>query len=165
MAWTAPRTWVAGETVTAALLNTHLRDNLKAIGDAWTSYTPVWTAATTNPVLGNGTMGGAWMQAGKLTLFRINITAGSTTTFGTGGMRLTLPATPTSNLWSFNLLLRDASVPARWSGVCVWSSSGYVELQVPATTAGNQDRSVTNTVPFTFANTDEIFVSGTYQAA
>jgi hypothetical protein len=28
MAWTAPRTWVTGETVTAALMNTHVRDNL-----------------------------------------------------------------------------------------------------------------------------------------
>lgn len=28
MAWTAPRTWVTGEVVTAAQLNTHLRDNL-----------------------------------------------------------------------------------------------------------------------------------------
>jgi hypothetical protein len=28
MAWTAPRTWVTGETVTAALMNAHLRDNL-----------------------------------------------------------------------------------------------------------------------------------------
>ncbi len=28
MAWTAPRTWVTGEQVTAALLNTHLKDNM-----------------------------------------------------------------------------------------------------------------------------------------
>jgi hypothetical protein len=28
MAWTAPRTWTTGELVTAAFLNTHLRDNL-----------------------------------------------------------------------------------------------------------------------------------------
>lgn len=27
MAWTTPRTWVAAEVVTAALLNTHIRDN------------------------------------------------------------------------------------------------------------------------------------------
>lgn len=27
--WTAPRTWTAGEIVTAALLNQHLRDNLE----------------------------------------------------------------------------------------------------------------------------------------
>lgn len=31
MAWTDPRTWVAGEFVTASLLNTHLRDNLNAL--------------------------------------------------------------------------------------------------------------------------------------
>lgn len=31
MAWTSPRTWVAGETVTAAIMNTHVRDNLTAL--------------------------------------------------------------------------------------------------------------------------------------
>ena len=29
MAWTAPRTWVTGEVVTAALMNTHVRDDLR----------------------------------------------------------------------------------------------------------------------------------------
>ncbi len=29
MAWTTPRTWVTGETVTAALMNTHIRDNFR----------------------------------------------------------------------------------------------------------------------------------------
>lgn len=28
MAWTVPRTWVAGELVTAAMMNTHIRDNM-----------------------------------------------------------------------------------------------------------------------------------------
>ncbi len=28
MSWTAPRTWVTAETVTAAIMNTHVRDNL-----------------------------------------------------------------------------------------------------------------------------------------
>jgi hypothetical protein len=31
MAWTTPRTWNPGETVTANLLNTHLRDNLNTL--------------------------------------------------------------------------------------------------------------------------------------
>jgi len=31
MAWTAPRTWVSGEVMTSALLNTHVRDNLLAL--------------------------------------------------------------------------------------------------------------------------------------
>ncbi len=36
MAYTQARTWVAGETVTAALLNTHLRDNLQSRPEAST---------------------------------------------------------------------------------------------------------------------------------
>lgn len=31
MAWTIPRTWNPGETVTAALMNAHVRDNLNAL--------------------------------------------------------------------------------------------------------------------------------------
>lgn len=31
MSWTAPRSWVVGEVLTAALLNTHLRDNLLVV--------------------------------------------------------------------------------------------------------------------------------------
>jgi hypothetical protein len=31
MAWTTPKTWSAGETLTAANFNTHIRDNLNAI--------------------------------------------------------------------------------------------------------------------------------------
>jgi hypothetical protein len=31
MAWTTPRTWTAGEVVTAAMMNTHIRDNLNVL--------------------------------------------------------------------------------------------------------------------------------------
>lgn len=31
MPWTAPRTWVTGEVVTAAIMNSHVRDNLLAL--------------------------------------------------------------------------------------------------------------------------------------
>ena len=33
MAWTTPKTWSAGETLTAANFNTHIRDNLLAINN------------------------------------------------------------------------------------------------------------------------------------
>lgn len=32
MSWTTPRTWVAGEIETAAIFNTHVRDNLSYLG-------------------------------------------------------------------------------------------------------------------------------------
>lgn len=31
MVWTAPRTWIAGEVPTAAIMNLHIRDNLRAL--------------------------------------------------------------------------------------------------------------------------------------
>lgn len=34
MAWTAPRTWTTGELVTAAIMNTHIRDNLNVLNPA-----------------------------------------------------------------------------------------------------------------------------------
>lgn len=64
MAWTAPRTWVAGETVTAALLNTHVRDDLNALtvgevttvtsGVGPTSGTTQLILATSAEITGNG---------------------------------------------------------------------------------------------------------------
>lgn len=48
MSWVTPRTWAAGEIVTAALLNAQLRDNLTYVmgGQTWTSLTLVnsWVA-------------------------------------------------------------------------------------------------------------------------
>lgn len=53
MAWTAPRPWVAGELVTASLLNTHLQDNLLAIDLLLALETGTFTDG--GVLLGNGT--------------------------------------------------------------------------------------------------------------
>lgn len=46
MAWTDPRTWVAGEVVTAALGNTHWRDNFRYLyTDISGSYARVYNSA------------------------------------------------------------------------------------------------------------------------
>lgn len=41
MAWTAPRTWVTGETVTAAMMNTDVRDNMLIVGARTLGYAQV----------------------------------------------------------------------------------------------------------------------------
>lgn len=65
MAWTTPRTWVTSELVTAALMNTHLRDNLNflttntpnlAVASITQTASP-YTAASAIVILGN-TSGG-----------------------------------------------------------------------------------------------------------
>lgn len=47
MAWTAPRTWVTSEVVTASVMNTHVRDNFLETGPAvHTSSTPGFIIGT-----------------------------------------------------------------------------------------------------------------------
>ncbi len=53
MAWTTPRTWTSYELVTAALMNTHVRDNLKHFQD--TRYIPI---PLSTAYYDSGTMGG-----------------------------------------------------------------------------------------------------------
>ena len=58
MAWTAPRTWVAAELVTAAQLNAHVRDNQLFLKDyAWPIGSIYISTVSTNPntLIGFGT--------------------------------------------------------------------------------------------------------------
>lgn len=87
MVWTAPRTWVAGETVTAAIMNTHVRDNLKALSDPRTAFTP----ALTNITIGNGTLSCDYISIDKLLIARYRFLAGTTTTYAAGNLGFALP--------------------------------------------------------------------------
>jgi len=87
MAWTTPRTWVAAEVPTAAILNTHIRDNLAATeaGVATTAGDLVYaSAANTLARLAKGTSGmflrvagglPAWATSGSsLSVSRVTLT-------------------------------------------------------------------------------------------
>lgn len=76
--------WTAGQRITAQRLN-------DMVG-AWTSYTPTWTADTTNPSLGNGTLEGRYAKIGGGYAFAIRLQFGSTTTAGSGNYHFALPA-------------------------------------------------------------------------
>lgn len=58
---------------------------------AWNTYTPAWTADTTAPAIGNGTLTGKYAVVGKVCHFTALVTFGSTTTFGSGSYYLGLP--------------------------------------------------------------------------
>lgn len=159
MAWTSPRTWLAGEKPAASVYNQHIRDNLKAIGDPWTSYSVAWTAGTSNPAIGNGTLTGAYMQAGKLTMLRIRIVMGSTTTFGSGEYRFSYPFTAanTNNPGGGGYVFRAST----------WSSLNIVGRDVNVFRVVN---TATNAImasnsPVVFAANDEIHLGLTYESA
>ena len=67
------------------------RENLIGFAGTWQSYTVSWTAATTNPSIGNGTLAGRYVQIGKTVIGVIKLVMGSTTTYGSGAWSFSLP--------------------------------------------------------------------------
>lgn len=161
-----PRTWVTGEVVSAAQMNAEIRDAVTGVQAAWTAYTPTWTAATTNPVLGNGSIDAATQRIGKNLLLAISLTMGSTTTYGSGQWRLTLPVAPKSRRWVFNLETYDASAALGVGGRAVWNNTlSVLELWIPGTTAGGYDRAIIAGAPFVYNNGDVLTIDGVCELA
>lgn len=58
---------------------------------AWGTYTPVWSATTTNPALGNGKIAGSYTKVGSSCHVVVMLTIGSTTNKGSGIYKFSLP--------------------------------------------------------------------------
>lgn len=168
--------WKAGEDITAA--------RLAAITPIWASWTPTWTTSTgaNTPSFGNATITASYCQTGDLVAFRLEITFGSSTSFGGGGAadnwRFALPVTAsaTAAITGYGEAQDSATggspsslrVPLRpritttttleleTSGAATGFAGGYA-----ATSVGLIDA----VTPFTWASTDAIRVFGQYQAA
>ena len=101
MGWTAPRTWIAGELVTAAMMNTHVRDNLSYLSS---SYLP----------LAGGTM------TGDLTL-----------TNATSGPYVLMTNTNAGGDGSAYYCLKYSASPADNDNIGNWSCIGYNDKVAP----------------------------------
>ena len=157
MAWSTPPTFVSGTPLPAADLNT-LSGDLAVLGGAWAAFTPTWTASTTNPTLGNGTLVGRYMQAGKLVFFTIDLTIGSGTLLGSGQYLFTLPATAVRGAeLAISATLTMKQGTNRNSGGAILVNTGTVRL-MQATGA------VTPSSPFAWASGDVISLAGQYEA-
>lgn len=157
-----PRTWVSGETVTAAEMNTEIRDPWTGIQAAWTAFTPTLGAASVNPT-GTIYTGSGYVQVGKWVTFRTQITLGAGT--GTGAYAITLPVTPKAGLQQvIHGVIADTGT-GWYDAKLITTGSSIATLLCESNTAGNPLRSVTPTVPMTFAAGDIIIIEGTYEAA
>lgn len=156
MSWTNPRTWVAAETVTADEMNTHVRDNFKAIGDAWTAYTPTYSGIT----IGNATVTAKYSQAGKKVSGYVKIVFGSTSSFS-GGFTVSLPTTAATPFVSIgSAVLFDDSASANYAAIVVPQTGGTAV----AFTEGGGAGAISDSVPFTWAQDDILGFSFTYEA-
>lgn len=161
----APRTWVVGEVVTGALMNQEIRDQFASMFAVWSSYTPAWTAASTNPVLNNGALVGRYIKIGRTVTAAIILTMGSTTTYGSGAQELSLPFTAAAAIVSY-------LGTARFTGASTWLGQTYVilgsstmQVTFPASASATTGASMSASAPETQSNGDILRASITYQSA
>ena len=132
-----------------------------AIGP-WTAYTPIWTGASTNPVIGNGTITGYWRRIGDSIEIMIELLPGSSTTFGSGawgfslppGLTIDLTKTTSSNILgamqvnpgalTYVLEVRVGSVA---NTLGAYTSSGWLSSMVPATWGTASSLDLRATIP------------------
>lgn len=123
--------------------------------ETWQSYTPAWTAASVNPVIGNGTLSGKYRRVGDSMEINIYLQAGSTTTFGTGVYAWSIPSNFTINTSALNTAAGDNLGNALAYG----STSVIAGVVIPKTTttvrafgSASSTSDWSPTIPFTFAN-------------
>lgn len=122
------------------------------------SYTPTWTSSGTAPSLGNGSIIGSYDRNGKDIHAYGQIGIGSTTTFGTGIYRFSLPFTNLGGTHiGTSLILKSGT--NYYTGVCV-TDTGQNYVEITTNLASTQ---VQQGVPVTFATGDVIRWDITYR--
>lgn len=156
-----PYPWDANDILTAADLNAAIGTGIVSTGlGAWTAYTPAWASSGTQPAIGNGSLSGAYFKVGRLVHWRIQMTVGSTSTFGTGTYTWTFPS-PVCNLpgaLGGQMTIFDASAPARFNRHVINLTGTTFSAMTEAAAQ------VAATVPMTWANGDSLQATGWYES-
>ena len=131
MAWTTPRTWTAGELVSASIMNTHVRDNLDALAaplvtrtfnaaNFFGSLSMTWTVASAQV--------DAWAIHGSILTyaFYISGTVGGTLN---PALAITIPGSRTAQVASiaFPILTNDGTTQ-QWGSANIDSTSNVLTI-------------------------------------
>jgi len=124
------------------------------------AYNPSWTASVSNPVIGNGVLLGESTRSGGKASVLISLVIGSTTTFGSGRWRFSLPITPeteTGETQAFPVFLTDLSGMPAVGFALIVSGQAYFEIALP----GSLDY-IDGALPWIWAAGDALKMSFTY---
>lgn len=138
---------------------------------AWTTYTPTFTGATTDPVIGDGTIEGRYMNLGATIVGEIRIVAGVTGfDRGSGSYRVGLPAA--ANAENFQpvgtVVMRDEGAGTVFFGTAIFTGGVDTSVQLYMHTQVSQfDQGVaaTDTTPFLFSANDKILIHFQYESS
>lgn len=157
------KTIAAGSNTITGIANSNLTTTAGDLGGVWTSWTPTFT----NFTAGSATIVAKYTQIGKTVHFRLGITL-SGSTMGTEP-RCTLPVPMNTEYpyvsWNPNLAtgsLLDSGTSHRTAIGRIFDQD---ELQLRYDNGSGATQAITSTAPWTWANNDQLFYVGTYEAA
>ena len=136
----------------------------------WTAYTPTFTGTISNPVIGNGSVSGRYMNVGATIFGEIRIIAG-TAGFarGSGIYRIGLP-TPgiVENFQPVGqVVMRDEGPGVNYFGTAIFNNNltDRIELYMHSQSATfDEGVAVTESTPFLFSGNDKILIQFTYES-
>jgi hypothetical protein len=128
--------------------------------EGWQSYTPTWGGIT----IGSGASTGAYVRRGGNCLFVARLVLSSTTMTGPLTVNPPINAGSAADLDVCKVVFSDTSATAASVGHAAGASTSSISLWA-INSAGTYltTAAITTTIPFTWANTDIVFVHGEYR--
>jgi hypothetical protein len=136
----------------------------------WTIYTPVLTASTTNPVIGNGSITGRYVNIGATIIGEIRVIAGTVGfSRGLGAYSISLPTTAVFENFQpvGQVVVRDEGPGLNYFGTAIFTGgfNDRVQLFMHSQTATfDEGIAVTDSLPFVFSANDKILIQLTYES-
>jgi len=147
-----------GDFINRAFWKTEVSDRWSELYSPWTYYAPAWSASTTAPTLGNGTLVGAYLVAGKTVYLRMRLQIGSGTSPGSGAWSFSLPADAApAFIQTMQGFCASADGTARWPMSAFLTTANGVERM------GVSNNIVGASVPFSWAAGDQLVLTGAYE--
>lgn len=129
---------------------------------AWTAYTPTWTDLT----IGNGTQTCRYIRLGQTVHLTLRVSFGSTTTLTANNATLTLPVPAvTDPIGQGTCRGYDQSAGGYTSGVALIASATTAVFLLPSLSTNANLSWVRATWPWTWAASDGLWATLTYEAA
>jgi hypothetical protein len=138
--------------------------------EPWTTYTPALTGSVTNPVIGNGSITGRYMNVGATIFGEIRIIAGTTGfSRGSGTYRVSLPAAGVFENFQpvGQVVMRDEGPGINYFGTAIFNNNvgDVIELYMHSQVAQfDEGVAVTESTPFLFSANDKILIQITYES-
>ena len=150
---------------TAAQAAVDIATALQFMSGAWTSYTPIWTAVTTNPSLGNGTLNGRYVRSGRTITGYVNLVAGSTTTYGSGDYAFSIPVAASASMLT-SIGLAQFLGGSRWGGQTIIVANGTtMTVFLSASATDPRLVAMTPSIPEAIGTGEQLRLEFCYEAA